>query len=443
MASLLELLLSHKVISTDQAREAATLAEETGAFVGRILVAQGAVEEDRLAGFLAHHCTVRPSPADLDIDQDLVNLLPERLMRKYRVVPLKQDTKGVLTLAVVDPLSIGGLDQVKRRLGLPMKLVIVDSGTVDRLLARVLARATSRNHGTDLSGVKAPAAEAVISESPAETSADAVRDTELDEAESAARAGGKITKAAHAEGAMKHMDEPGAQKSLRSANDRIVYPVSWKPEPVTEDLPDALENTIETLKSILEGPDQKYAVLAGSDVARDLVLRKLFATVFLPQPGRYVDLFAYRYPEDESLEFPSALIIDGLDAVSLEDEEEQRAMLSDISRAFSSRIPFVVGVRIPPAESKSLPGGFKLTLGLGKLVRIETEEHSVHEDKIDRFFQHLVDETIRWSEEAFPGAGLQSLLSTVMDAYNTGNKGEAITKGSAAVASRISRLTKE
>jgi hypothetical protein len=323
-----------------------------------------------------------------------------------------------------------------------MKLVAIDSETVDLLLARVSAHATSRDNRIGPSDEQAQTTTSAISESAAETSADPVRDVELDGVGSEARLEARVAEATPVESATKRVDGHDDGENSRSVHHRVSYPLSWEPEPVTKDLSAAFENAIETLKSIVKGPGQRFAVLAGSDVARDLVLRKLFHTVFTHEPGRYVDLFAYRYPEDESLEFPSALIIDGLDAVSLEDEEEQRAMLSDISRAFSSRVPFVAGVRRPPAESKSLLGGLKLTLGLGKLVKIEINEHSVHSHEVDLSFERLVDETIRWSKETFPGAGLQSLLGTVMDRYKTGDKKGAVATGSTAVAARITHLTK-
>jgi hypothetical protein len=438
MASLLELLLTHKVISTDQAREAATLAEETGAFVGRILVAQGAVEEDRLAEFLVSHCTVQPSKDDLKIESGLANLLPERLMRRYRVVPLKQDTRGVLSLAVTDPLSIGGLDQVKRRLGFPMRLVLVNSGTVERLLAST----AYDDKEVRLSHVQSPAVASVPSVRLPESPAVVAGDIELDETAGEAPLVAEKTQVAADVGGGARMDELDDRDSGRSARDRVPYQASWKPHPVANDLSNTLLTALETLMSIVEGSEQRYAVVAGPDVARDLVLRKLFTTAPMYE-GRYVDLFAHRYPEDDSLEFPPSLIIDGLDAVSLENEEEQRAMLRDISRAFSSRIPFVAGVRTPPAESKLLPSGLKLTLGLGRLVEIDSENTSDQREKADRLFQSLVDETIRWSEDAFPGAGLQSLMGEVKYDYEGGNRREAIVKGCAAVAGRISRLIEE
>ena len=441
MASLLELLLTHKVISTDQAREAATLAEETGAFIGRILVAQGAVEEDGLAKFVVSYCTVRPSKEDLKIESGLANLLPERLMRRYRMVPLRQDGRGVLSLAITDPVSIGGLDQVKRRLGFPMRLVLVDSGTVDRLLAGI---AYDDDGEARLSQVHSPVVPSMPDRHLPEPPTMVGGDIEIEEAEEKAQLAAEGESVSHdVEELTGRMDVFNDERSERSADDRVPYPKSWKPQPVSNDLSNVVLSALEALASIVEGCDQRYCVLVGPDAARNLVLRKLFSTIAPMGEGRYVDLLAHSYPDDESLEFPPALIIDGLDAVSLENEEEQRAILRDISRAFSSRVPFVAGVRVPPAESKSLPSGLKLTLGLGRLVKIDIEDSSLQREKVDRFFQNLVDETARWSEEMFPGAGLRSLLGEVKCDYEDGNRREAIVKGCAAVASRISRLLEE
>jgi hypothetical protein len=439
MASLLEILLSHRVISADQAREAATLAEETGAFIGRILVAQGAVEEETLAEFLLNHCTVRPVQGELDLEKELVNLLPERLVRRYRIVPLRQDAKGVLSLAVTHPLSIGGLDQVKRRLGFPMKLVLVDTETAERLLTDATALGTEMSVPEEQTLV----GEAVASDQSAEGLLGAVGASEAEEAAHGAQIEAETAIPSSVLDGGTPYDERGEEIGQRSPENRVQYPVSWKPEEVTGDLSKALAEALSTLKSIVEGTDRRYAVLVGSDADRDVVLRMLFTTVLPSEDGRYVNLLAFRYPDDESSELPAALVIDGLDAVSYEDEEEHRALLRDISRAFSSRIPCVAGIRKPPTESKSLPSGLKLTLGLGTLVIVKTDEGFIHADRIEGILHNLIEETVQWSDTVFPGAGLRSLLSTVNDAYQAGSKAEAVAKGGTAVASRIARLTKE
>jgi len=122
-------------------------------------------------------------------------------------------------------------------------------------------------------------------------------------------------------------------------------------------------------------------------------------------------------------------------------EEEQEIILRDISKAYSRRVPLVVGLRSLPKESDSLSSGLKLTLGLGKILILEGEGTSEVPATLDVSFSELVEETIRWSDVAFPGAGLKPLLAAVKQVYDDGGRAEALAKARGAVSSRVSHLS--
>ncbi|MFP3870411.1 MAG: GspE/PulE family protein [Syntrophobacteria bacterium] len=83
--------------------------------LGQILVAMGAVDEEQIAKAMWEQ---RRIPyVDLDtyaIDPNVIELVPERLARAYRALPLFK-IGGTLTVAMVDPLNIVALDDLRVR----------------------------------------------------------------------------------------------------------------------------------------------------------------------------------------------------------------------------------------------------------------------------------------------------------------------------------------
>jgi len=419
VASLLELLVSRRIISADQAQEAAALAEETGAFIGRILVSQGAVEEQLLARFLADECTESLGIEQPLADAQLVRLLPERLMRNYRMVPLSRSPSGILRLAVAEPLSVGGIDQVKRRLGMPVRLVLVGADTIETLLdqtapsppeGRVQVHPPpSPPAGRDERAPSIPAPQPRAVQQPVDTRS---RD-------------------AFALGS-------------RTIGERTVVPCDWRPEPVSEAIPSALETAYETLRNLVGGGKKAFIALVGPDAARDRVLRTLCTTEAWDRV-LYVDLVAHHCPDDLMTSGFSAAVFDGLDAAST-DEEEERNLLRAISAAYAAHTPVILGMRRSPKDSGHLSRGTRLALGLARIITIEADEApgpSTPQKDAHEVFRALIEETTAWSETAFAGAGLRPMMEAAARAYERGNTREAIGKATTSVVSRLSHLISE
>ncbi len=433
MASLLELLVARKIITTDQAREASDLAEGTGSFIGRILVAQGAVGEDFLAAFLAKECIVRPQGGNLRIDRTLMHLLPERLMRRYRMVPLLQDAHGVLSLAVSEPLSIGGIDQIKRRLGLPLRLIMVEPVTIDELLAgeETMTEKAPAPRPPDAEPQESPLGPSAEPSSPEEESISTIAEWSPHEEE---------VSAPDFEAAQEEKVNAAAGFARTIPPERRIMPVGWRPSRFDDDLPDELDTCFCKLRQIVEGHGQKYIAIVGPDGARDAILRKLFWECWPGDDCVYIDLVAWKYPDSLGDCFPAALVIDGIGRAEDDEEGEQIRLLQDIGTAYSSKVPLLVGIKRNPKETETLSGGLKLTLGLATIINVDVSVSVSGNTPLEQIFAELVAETIQWSEKAFPGAGLKSLLNAVTAAYSQGSREEALSKGSAAVERRLSHL---
>lgn len=111
--SLPELLLAQGKITREQLDAALARQKETGEFIGEILTEQGVIDENSLISFLAKYCKVpHLSLLDYLIDKDIVELIPQEICLKYRVLPIDKIGRN-LTVAMVNPLNTEALDKVR------------------------------------------------------------------------------------------------------------------------------------------------------------------------------------------------------------------------------------------------------------------------------------------------------------------------------------------
>ena len=84
-----EILLAAKKITQEELDKALEDQKYTGKKLGKILVEVGVLEEQEVFEFLALHLkTPLIDLANMKIDQDLIQLLPEKMIRKYHVLPI-------------------------------------------------------------------------------------------------------------------------------------------------------------------------------------------------------------------------------------------------------------------------------------------------------------------------------------------------------------------
>ncbi|MBM3246803.1 MAG: hypothetical protein FJZ13_05730 [Candidatus Omnitrophica bacterium] len=111
-----ELLLQKGLITQIQLEHALSLqhSKEKEEHLGQILIELGYVSREDLYTILAiqsgypyisiGHCAIRP---------EVISLIPEAMAKKYHVLPVDK-IQGVLTVAMVNPLDIVALDQIKK-----------------------------------------------------------------------------------------------------------------------------------------------------------------------------------------------------------------------------------------------------------------------------------------------------------------------------------------
>ena len=119
-----DLLIQAGLIDDDQLQNAINIQKHSGRKIGEILVELGFVSEAEISGTLEMQLGIPHIELEkVQIPQELPRLIPERLARRHTLIPIKLED-SVLTVAMVDPLNIFAIDDIKLTTGLDVKPVI-------------------------------------------------------------------------------------------------------------------------------------------------------------------------------------------------------------------------------------------------------------------------------------------------------------------------------
>ncbi len=132
-----DLLVEQKVISQSQLQEALAAQKKSGRKLGRVLVENGFVDEDRLLILLSEQLDIPyVDLSRFELDPELVARLPETLARRYRALVLKATPTGLL-VGMGDPTDIFAFDELVRILKTSIQIACVKESdllrNVDRL----------------------------------------------------------------------------------------------------------------------------------------------------------------------------------------------------------------------------------------------------------------------------------------------------------------------
>jgi type IV pilus assembly protein PilB len=131
-----DLLVADGLLSADQLKKA--LAEQKGSpeKLGSVLVRLNFVNEDQLIGFLSRQYGV-PSItlAQLDIDPDVLKLVPSPIARKYEVIPVRKMGNS-LALAMADPTNVFALDDISFMTNLQVLPLVASQTAIKKAIDR-------------------------------------------------------------------------------------------------------------------------------------------------------------------------------------------------------------------------------------------------------------------------------------------------------------------
>jgi len=119
-----ELLLAEALITPDQLNRALEIHRATGERLGRVLLDMGVVDQEHVARLLSRQIGVEfVRLTGQPLSEDLLRILPAALASRLQAVPIAK-ADGTLTVAMVDPLDVLALDEIRRHTGCDVKVAV-------------------------------------------------------------------------------------------------------------------------------------------------------------------------------------------------------------------------------------------------------------------------------------------------------------------------------
>ncbi len=112
-ARLGEILVETSAITQDQLEEALVVQKLEGGFLGQKLIELGYLDQQTLTLLLVKQCKIpHLNLLDYQIDPKVVDLIPEELCLKHKILPVDKMGK-IFTVAMVDPLNLDALTAIR------------------------------------------------------------------------------------------------------------------------------------------------------------------------------------------------------------------------------------------------------------------------------------------------------------------------------------------
>jgi type IV pilus assembly protein PilB len=131
-----DFLLENRLITPAQLQEALKVQERSGERLGRVLVNLGYVSEQDILDILEFQLGIpQVDLSAVTLNPLLLESIPENLIRRHKVVPVKKEG-GRLTAAMVDPLNVVALDDLRLATGLEIEPVLATEKEINASIQR-------------------------------------------------------------------------------------------------------------------------------------------------------------------------------------------------------------------------------------------------------------------------------------------------------------------
>lgn len=130
------MLIAEGIITRDQLEKALAEQKLHGGRLGAVLRSMGYVTEEDIIKVLGKQMGIPHMNLDnIIVDPQIVKMIPETVARRYQVIPLYK--KGnIITLAMVDPLNVFAIDDIRRMTGCDIQVVVSTERDVLRAIER-------------------------------------------------------------------------------------------------------------------------------------------------------------------------------------------------------------------------------------------------------------------------------------------------------------------
>ena len=108
-----ELLVERGVIAQQQLDHALSTQKARGGLLGQVLVELGFATEEQIAQAITAQYGFPYLPLEsVEIDQSVIELIPEQVARQYCLIPIDRIGKG-LTIAMANPLNVQATEDIE------------------------------------------------------------------------------------------------------------------------------------------------------------------------------------------------------------------------------------------------------------------------------------------------------------------------------------------
>jgi type IV pilus assembly protein PilB len=130
-----ELLLEKGLVKAKQLDEALKIQKKTGERIGDILVRQGVLSEEDFLAVISEKLSIPKVNVDnLVIDPEVIRRVPVDLAKKHKLIPILQMGTS-LTVAMVDPLDLIAVEELKYHTGLEVNRVIAAPSQIQKAIS--------------------------------------------------------------------------------------------------------------------------------------------------------------------------------------------------------------------------------------------------------------------------------------------------------------------
>ena len=119
-----DLLVEAGAITEDQLQQALAKQKESGGRIGNVIMQMGFISRELLITVLTtqmgiEYCEVR----SVQIDESVLNLVPDNLVTKYRAIPIgfDENNPNILKVAMADPMDLTAVDDISISSGLQIE----------------------------------------------------------------------------------------------------------------------------------------------------------------------------------------------------------------------------------------------------------------------------------------------------------------------------------
>ncbi|MCX5710822.1 MAG: GspE/PulE family protein, partial [Candidatus Omnitrophica bacterium] len=132
--SIIEILLKSKLLTKEKLEDALEIQKAKGIPLRKVLVEEKMISEELLLSLLSEQLFIPTIHlSKYKFDHALIRLIPERLARLYRLIPLSR-IGNTLTVAMADPLNIFALDDLRTLTGCSIDTVISPEEEIDHVI---------------------------------------------------------------------------------------------------------------------------------------------------------------------------------------------------------------------------------------------------------------------------------------------------------------------